>query len=306
MKKTTLILAAGIFLAASAIAQTTEAEERIRKVNEDLPEGWQTGGLLSLSFSQLSLANWAAGGENSVSGNGLVSLFADFRKESLIWNNTLDIGYGLMKQGDAEVIKTDDKIDLLSKFGLKASDHWFYAGLFNFRTQMAPGYANPGDEDPISNILAPAYILGALGMDYKPNDDFSLFLAPVTGKITIVNDDALSAAGAFGVDPGKKSRSEFGGYIRAAYRTAITENITFQTKADFFSNYLDKPQNIDVNWETLLLMKVTQYITVSFATHLIYDDDIDIVVGTDDAGNNIVGPRTQFKQLLGIGLSYKF
>jgi hypothetical protein len=306
MKKTILILAAGIFLAASAIAQTTETEQRLRKAKEDLPEGWQSGGLLSLSFSQLSLTNWAAGGQNSISGNGLVSLFADFRKESLIWNNTLDVGYGLMKQGSDDVIKTDDKIDLLSKFGLKASEHWFYAGLLNFKTQMAPGYASPGDEDKISDLLSPAYLLGALGMDYKPSGDFSLFLAPVTAKITIVNDDDLAAAGAFGVDPGKNSRAEFGGYIRAAYRNAITENITFQTKADFFSNYLEKPQNIDINWETLLLMKVTEYITVSFATHLIYDDDIDIVVGTDDAGNNIVGPRTQFKQLLGIGLSYKF
>ncbi|HHN48543.1 MAG TPA: DUF3078 domain-containing protein [Bacteroidales bacterium] len=307
MKKTILVLAIGIFQAASAIAQTTEAEERLRKAKEDLPEGWQTGGLLSLSFSQLSLTNWAAGGQNSVSGNGLVSLFADFRKESLIWNNTLDIGYGLMKQGSDDLIKTDDKIDLLSKFGLKASEHWFYAGLLNFKTQMAPGYAKPGDEEAISNLLAPAYLLGALGMDYKPSGDFSLFLAPLTAKITIVNDDVLAATGAFGVDPGKNSRSEFGGYIRAAYKTDIAENITFQTKADFFSNYLDKPQNIDINWETLLLMKVTEYITVSFATHLIYDDDVMIGIDSNDDGTiDKSGPRTQFKQLLGIGLSYTF
>ena len=303
MKKSFTIIALAIFVSSFAMAQTTEAESTLRKVKEEVPDGWNKGGLFSISFTQVSLTNWAAGGQNSISGAGLVSLFADFKKESLMWNNTLDLGYGLMKQGDAGVIKTDDKIDFLSKVGLKAAEHWFYAGLLNFRTQMAPGYNYPDTESKISGVLAPAYLLAAVGMDYKPNDDFTLFLAPVTGKITIVNDDILSNAGAFGVEAGNKTRSEFGGYIRAAYKRSITENITFQTKADFFSNYLDNPQNIDVNWETLLLMKVGKFITVSFATHLIYDADILFDVNEDGTGGE---SKVQFKQLLGVGLSYKF
>jgi hypothetical protein len=230
-------------------------------------------------------------------------LFADFKKESLIWNNTLDLGYGLMKQGEDGVIKTDDKIDLLSKAGLKAAEHWYYAGLLNFKTQMMPGYNYPNDSVEISRFLAPAYLLGALGMDYKPGENFSLFLAPLTAKITFVNDQALADAGAYGVDPGKKSRLEFGGYIRAAYKVDITENIAFQTKADFFSNYLNNPEKIDVNWETLLMMKVGRFITVSFATHLIYDYDVKFDTTGDGEGDT---DKVQFKQLIGVGLSYKF
>jgi hypothetical protein len=303
MKKPFLLISMVLLVAAAAVSQTTEAEERLRKLKTDLPDGWNTGGLFSLGFSQVSLTNWSAGGQNSISGNALVSMFADYKKESFIWNNTLDLGYGLMKQGKEDVIKTDDKVDLLSKAGLKASEHWFYAALFNFKTQMTPGYNYPDTENKISNIFAPAYLLGAIGMDYQPNDNFTLFLAPITGKMTIVNDDALAAAGSFGVEPGDKIRSEFGGYIRAAYKTDLTETISFQTKADFFSNYLDDPQNIDVNWETLLLAKVGKFITVSFATHLIYDADILFNVNDDGTGGD---SKVQFKQLIGVGLSYKF
>lgn len=297
----TIFVAVLMVASAAIMAQTTDAEDGLKKVKLDLPDGWSNGGLFSLSFTQVSLSNWASGGQNSISGNSFVSLFANYKKESLAWNNTLDLGYGLMKQGKDGVIKTDDKIDLLSKAGMKATEHWFYAGLINFKSQMTNGYNYPNDSVVISKFLAPGYLLGAVGMDYKPNDDFSLFMAPITGKMTLVNDNDLSDIGAYGVDPGKKMRGEFGGYIRAAYKTDITESIAFQTKADFFSNYIDKPQNIDVSWETLLLMKVGKFITVSFATHLINDADIKLKT---EAGDKEVS-KVQFKQMFGVGLSYK-
>jgi len=301
--KTLLFTCTMILLSvAGAIAQTTEAEAKLRKEKEGLAEGWKKGGLFSLSFTQVSLTNWAAGGQNSISGTGLANLYGDYRKGNFTWNSSLDLGYGLMRQGKDGVIKTDDKVNFLSKAGMRAANDWYYACLLNFRTQMTPGYNYPNDTVKISKFLAPAYLLGALGIDYKKSDKFTLFLAPVTGKITIVNDDVLSNAGSFGVDPGKRSRSELGGYIRAAYKTDITPNIAFQTKADLFSNYLKEPQNIDVNWETLLLMKAGKFITVSFATHLIYD--ADILFDATEVGEG--ESRVQFKQLLGVGLSYKF
>ncbi|MBK8927730.1 MAG: hypothetical protein IPM74_17965 [Crocinitomicaceae bacterium] len=81
----------------------------------------------------------------------------------------------------------------------------------------------------------------------------------------------------------------------------MMENITITSKLSLFSNYANNPQNIDVNWENLIEFKVNKYISATLATHLIYDDDIDI---TDADGNT--GPRTQFKEVIGIGFSYKF
>jgi len=301
MKKSFVLLALMFFGVFTAFSQTTEAEESVKKIKSDIPDGWGKGGLFSVSFTQVSLTNWAAGGQNSLSGAGMISLYSDYKKKTFIWNNSLDLGYGLMKQGEDNVFKTDDKLDFVSKAGRQASKNWFYTGLLSLKTQMTDGYNYPNDSVAISKFMAPGYILGALGMDYKPGEKLSVFIAPVTGKITVVNDDRLSALGAYGVKEGKKTLSEFGGYIRAAYKTDITNSIAFQTKADFFSNYLNKPQNIDVSWETLLLMKLGKLITVSFSTHLI--NDADIITMFKDDGEGV--SKVQFKQILGLGLSYK-
>lgn len=273
------------------------------KAQTDSITHWKFGGAGTLNFSQVSLSNWAAGGQNSLATNGLVNLFAKYAKGNINWDNTLDLGYGIIKQGDAKFIKSDDKVDLSSKFGQKALDKWYYTALLNFKTQMDDGFNYPNDSVVISTLLAPGYLLYSLGMDYKPNDKFTLFVSPATGKTTIVLDDTLSARGAFGVEPGDKSRTEIGGFVKFAYKQNLMQNISFETKIDLFSNYLKNPQNIDVNWEALLVMKVNKYIVTTLNTVVLYDDDIDILV---DEKTGKKGPRVQFKELFGLGLSYKF
>lgn len=172
---------------------------------------------------------------------------------------------------------------------------------------MTAGYNYPNTDEYISKFLAPGYLLGAIGMDYKPSDIFTAFISPITGKVTIVNDTTLANKGAFGVEPGEKTRSEFGGYARFFITYEVMKNVTLQSKLDLFSNYLDKPQNIDVNWETLISMKINKYISATIMTHLIYDADVDIVIKEATANDPaVVGPRVQFKEVLGVGFSYKF
>jgi hypothetical protein len=272
---------------------------------------WRYSGVTSLNFSQMSLSNWAAGGENSVAGNAIVNLAANYksRDQNINWNNELLIGYGLVQQGDDNVRKSDDKLDMASKFGYKASKKWSYTALLSFKTQFTEGYANPGDENrtKISNLMAPGYLNLSFGMDYKPSETFTLFLAPVTGKMTFVLDDDLSALGSFGVDPGESIRSEFGGYVKIAFTKEIVKNVKLNTKIDLFSNYLENPQYIDVNFDLLLSFKVNQFLSASFISTIIYDHDINFEI-LDDAGlpTGSTEPRVQFKELFGIGLTYSF
>ena len=321
MKNLKRIIGVGLsmIIAITLNAQTTEAEETLKKQTADTLDGWKTGGVVSLNFSQVSLSNWTAGGQNSIALNGLVSVFANLKKGNSTWDNSLDIGYGLLQQGTADIIKSDDKIDFLSKYGQKAFKNWYYAGLVNFKTQFTAGYDYPNDSVEISNFLAPGYLLGAIGMDYKPNEHFTAFISPVTLKMTLVNDQTLADAGAFGVAPaeyddlgqlvkaGETTRSEVGGYVRVLFQKDIMKNVNFKTKLDLFSNYSEEPQNVDVNWETLVAMKVNKYISATVTTHLIYDHDIMIGEDTNGDGNaDVFGPRTQFKEVLGIGFLYKF
>jgi len=270
---------------------------------------WKFGGTTSLNLSQLSLTNWAAGGDNSLSGNALVNLSANYAKDNTSWENKLVLGFGLIKQGDDPTRKSDDQIDLASKLGIKASDKWFYTGLLGFKTQFAQGYDNPGEEDrvKISSFMSPGYLSFSLGMDYKPSEAFSLLLSPLSSKFTFVLDEDLSEAGAFGLDPGQKTRAEVGAYIKMAFKQEILKNVTLDTKVDLFSNYLENPQNVDVNWDLLLSFKVNEYLSASLITQLIYDYDIKF--GTDTTGDGVpdtFSDRVQFKELFGLGLTYSF
>ncbi len=273
----------------------------------DSLSNWQKGGDVSLTFSQVSLNNWSAGGRNSMAGTFLFNSFANYRINKSAWDNTLTLGYGLTKQGSDNLIKTEDRILLTSKYGYNAGKSWFYTGLFDFRTQMTTGYDDPPENTQmISELLAPGYVQLSLGMDYKPNDNFTLYLSPLTLKTTIVLDDALSAAGAYGVDPGENYRSEYGASLKSVYKKDdIIKNVNFFTRLDLFSNLTEEPQHIDVEWEGRLNFKFNDYFTAVIALNLLYDHDIK---STEVVDGEMVerGPKLQSKQLLGFGLNYKF
>ena len=308
MKK--LFFSFSLLFPLSSIAQTV-----------DTVKYWKKGGLISINFSQAGFTNWAAGGENSLSGIALFNMFANYKKDKNTWDNSIDFAYGLLQSGNSALRKNEDKIDLSSKYGRYAFlDHWYYSGLVNFKSQFDDGYNYPNDSIVISRFMAPAYLLESIGIDYKPNEYLSLFISPVTSKATFVNDQRLADTGAFGVDKaeydingiktkdGKFVRTEFGGYLRSTYKKDIVKNVNLATKLELFSNYTVNPQNIDVNWEVLIGMKVNKYLSANISTQMIYDHDIPVPVerevnGVTEAG---VGPRLQFKEILSIAFSYKF
>ena len=264
---------------------------------------WEKGGIASLNFSQISFSNWVAGGKNSVSGVGIFNLFANYQKDKISWENALKTGYGLLKEGTNDLVKSEDRLELNSKLGIKShNEHVFYSSFVNFLTQFADGYKYPDITKKLSGFFAPAYISVATGLDYKPNENFSLFFTPVSGKFTFVTDNLLSAAGAFGVAKGHKTRAELGAIAKSELKTPVAKNISLITGLTLFSNYFHNPQNIDMNWDLLLNLKVNDYISANFISNMVYDDDILITL--DDKGNK--GKRIQLKQLFGVGLTYKF
>ena len=312
-------------------ADTEKLLKDQRSGNSSSDTLWKTGGLVNVNFSQVYLSNWAGGGQNAISTQGILSLFANYNKEKTSWDNSIDLAYGVIKQGEAKStpwFKNDDRIELNSKFGHKVSEKWYYSGLFNFRSQFNYGYSKVGDTVPISNFMAPAYTIVALGMDYKPSKYFTFFVAPLTTKLTFVMDDYLSGIGAFGVDSGNVFRSEVGGYVKLAIfkeKPFKMEGVTFKTNLTLFSNYSNEPGNVDVTWETLTNVKLNKYMTISLSTYLIYDHDIDIarynsdgsaryykdsngnnVLGSDGSFVQVKGPVMQFKEAWSVGFAYKF
>jgi hypothetical protein len=321
MKNTLIGLLYLLLLSFSVQAQDTTVTAKPEVQN------WSRRGFFQLNFNQIALANWVAGGENSIAGTALTHYALNYKNDDSTtrWENSIDLGYGLTRLAESGVRKNDDRIDLNTKYSKKATGKFNYSSIASFRSQFAPGYQYPNDSVIISKFMAPGYIIVSIGIDYRPTKYLSVYLSPATGKGTFVRDPALSDAGAFGVDkaeydelgnlvrPGSRFRPEFGASMEARFKKEVMKNVNVQSRLNLFNNYTDKNipnrRNIDVNWETLVNMKVNQYIAANIIIYLIYDDDIEIPTTRVVEGvktRTTIGPRLQFKQALGIGFSYRF
>lgn len=289
-----IYLAAFIFI----ISSNLRAQEADSTAQKD--PNWKAKSTFGLNMTQSSFTNWNAGGRNNISGLAFINAQANYKKDEIRWANMLSLGLGGIQYFDEGLQKTDDVIDLQSSFSYGLKDPWFLSALAGFRTQFLDGFSNAEDTVRASTFMAPGYGNISLGIEYEPNDNFKVMASPVSGKFTFVQDDVLSAAGAFGVEPGETFRPEIGSYIRVVYSKEIMENIDLRTRWEFFSNYLENPQNIDVNAELVVNFKVNKWFSATLQANLIYDDDIDI---TDRFDNT--GPRTQFKQVIGVGIAYR-
>ena len=311
MKKTLLVLFTLTSIAGFAQDETVkalkaDAERSIKKEedpNDTIPKTWKTGGFFNVNLAQGSLSNWAAGGDKfSLAINTNLSTYAFYKKGKHSWDNTLDLNLGYIKATSLGNRKNDDRIDLLSKYGYAVSPKLDVGALFNFRSQMFKGYTyeSDGSRTFTSNFLAPAYVLFSPGINWKPNKDFSAFISPATVRWTIVSSGILSNEGAYGIDPGKKVRTEFGAFASLNYLKSINKTLTYKSRLDAFSNYLEKPQNIDLYWTNLLDVKLSKALSLTYNLDMIYDDDVRLF------GDDGTSPAVQIKSMLGVGFMVKF
>ncbi len=303
-----LLLCLSMWVAGQTPGEVAVAAEKARtEASQDTIKHWNITGFGSLNVSQAAYSNWAAGGQNSLGLIGLVNLNINYNKGKHAWANIIDLGYGFQfldfGTDASQYSKTDDKIELTTTYGYQIDQNkkWYLSALANFKTQFSNGYNYPDDSTVISTFMAPGYLIAGIGITYVPASFFRMYLSPGSPKFTFVIDQALADSGSFGVDRGKKFRTEFGPYFRADLNKDLTKNINITSSLELFTDYLVNFGNIDINWNVLLTLKVNKWLATTINLNLIYDDDIIIKSDANDPG----GPRTQFKELIGVGLSYK-
>ena len=283
----------------AALATITYAQTDDKGYQEG---AWVLKGVTGLNMSQTAMANWSAGGENSIAGNAYLNASLTHKKGNWLWVTNMVLDYGLSKTKSQGMRKSSDKIGLSTQLGYSTDNVWFYTLMGDLNTQFAKGYDYPDKEHQISNFFAPAYSNIALGMEWRPKSNYSLLLSPVSTKMTFVTDDYLSDLGAFGVDPGDHFKIEGGAFVKARAELPVMENVNLITTADFFTPYSKDFGNIDVNWDVLISMKINKVLSATINTSLKYDDDVKTF---DDNGVK-KGVKVQFKEVLGIGLAYNF
>ncbi len=288
-----------------------------------VPSFWSRENNFGLNVSEVAFVNWNAGGDNAISALSFFRFSRNYKFRYFKWDNNLELRYGINAQEGQKIRKTEDVIRFNSNLGYRRDtiSNWYYSVQVNFNTQFSNGYKYPDRSTPISRFMAPGYLFMGAGTSYISKDQkFNLYISPITQKSTFVLDQDLADRGAFGVDkavldgdgnvltPGKNHLLELGFLITHNWDLHIAENIDLKSRLNLYTDYLNSFGNVDVDWELNLRLRVNKYILTTLGTHIIYDDDI--LFGEERNANGVVTttgtPRIQFKQVLGIGVSYDF
>lgn len=272
---------------------------------------WQIGGDGSVGFTQTYISKyWKKGGQSALSMLFVLKGFANYSSNDgkIKWENSGEIRNGWIRPGgdEAELQKNDDKLEFTSRFGVSAFKKWYYSAEFNFETQLFNGYKYPTKDnpDPISAFMAPSKTFFKVGLDYKPNKNFSLLLSPLTVKNLYVRDTVKIDQTKFSIPEGQKGFLEPGLNADITYKKEITPDISYETKYKMFFNYKAPFTKYDINWENLMVMKLNDHINMRMMIHLIYDDDVKFPV-ENAAGETVYEPKLQLKEFFTIGFSYK-
>ena len=265
---------------------------------------WKYKAIAGAGFNAVQLNNWAGGGQDAVTVRGLFLGVLDFASGRFSWENDLDLGYSITKQGSQEFRKADDRIIYVTKGSWKQTDWFRWTAFVDFRTQFYLGYnydkqdSITGEYLKISNLMAPGYLTGSLGGEWTPIPEFKLMVAPVANRTIFVLDQALADQGAFGVTPGSNIQSDFGAVINTTLLWEVVENVIWKFRGNAFMRY-QEPELWVVTIENAILLKVNSFLSVGLLTDLFYDDKVSVV--RDDG---TVGPATQLRNQLTIDFTY--
>ena len=218
------------------------------------------------------------------------------------------------RQGDRDfqTRKSNDNFIFVSNYGRELSEKFYLSTQLDARTQLLAGYkySRPSGSDKdvrtkISDLLSPGYVQSSTGLNYRRTYDdkskLSVILSPFTGRFTIVMDDSLSRAGAFGVMPGENVRAEAGmSLATSVVDIKLMENITWKADLNLFSNY-ERFGNMVVNFNSTIRMKVNKYISTRMETRLIYDEEV--YIKQDDGTSK---QAVQLQNLVNFGISLDF
>lgn len=285
-----------IFVAAMcciALPQMTSAQDEV-----ETP--WTVGGNVGINFNQAGFSNWAAGGENALGVNAQLNYSADYKYNKHLLENRLELAYGINNTETTGLRKTSDKIYVSSIYGYEISKNLYLGGLMNFLTQFSDGYLyEEDDETLVSTFMSPAYLTLGCGLTWTPKSWLTATLTPATWRQVYVLNGMLSDQGVFGVDAGHTTLNEVGANLQVVANKDIMENVNLYSRLILFSNYLEDAQNIDVNWEVQVNMKINKWLSAFLTTNLVYDDNINVL-----KSDGTSGPALQFKELLGIGVQF--
>jgi hypothetical protein len=278
---------------------------------DSVPPLWKTDISVGFDFSQLFQLNPRQGaGQNRLGLGGAINATNSFNSKGFTWDNTLisqfsvqRFGSGIISNANRKRIPFQKAIDEMrynSKVGWKTSPNspLYFAFNLGILTQLSPTYKGtatfPGNflsnisetpQNPLSKFFSPASVTLSAGVDYKSDGFLSVFYSPFTAKGIIVLDDSIAATGIHG-----NVGLQIGSLIRTQYtKKFFEEKILVNSTIVLFSNYLNNPFNIDLDWTNEISLSIINGLKVSMLVNAFYDDDILVQITDRNAPNGISG-----------------
>ena len=310
------------------VDEKTAADEalktKVKSAEVDSAKHWKFTGMVGLNASQTALFNWAAGGDNNITGFLYANMTLSFKKNKWTWDSNLDteLGETFSSALKPQWRKANDKINFTTKGGFQMHPKFYLTLLGSFKSQYCPGYNYLNDEEGnkelISKWISPSYTDLALGIEYRPNDIFTVGLYPLAGRMTTCKEESLRPN--YGL-----SQREDGTYkpvmlnmglrINGGINYTLVKNLKIISTLTLFTPYTarihDKVNgqpfgNFDVDWDFAISYSFFKVLNVSLMTSLKYYDKV--MIDGPAWRNYSEGPRArvQFKEVIGLGIGYSF
>lgn len=261
-----------------------EAAANLTKTKTDLKDStWTKGGTINISINEAGRNDyWIKGGEKSTIGiKGILDYSFDMKKGKINWLNLIRARYGVSRSTstDDKFVKNDDYFNYSTTYGKEFAKNWSYAGFFSLETQFDQYFMTPG------------YIKLGPGILYKPNTHFSVLMSPVMANLTTKLAPSLKNVAAFGVDSAKTTAFGLGAFVQANLDYDLAKGVNYKSVFTAYSNYLDHPGNVILDWSNLFTLTVNKYLGATVSLNARYND---FEVG-----------HLQTQHSIGVGLSYK-
>ena len=331
MKKGFLLLLLGALTCSLVNAQVDEKTAAAEAVNTkvksaavDSAKNWKFTGMVGLNASQTALFNWAAGGDNNITGFLYANLTLSYKKNKWTWDSNLDteLGETISSALNPKWRKANDKIYFTTKGGYQMHPKWYLTLLGSFKSQYCPGYTYLNDEEGnkelISKWLSPSYTDLALGIEYRPNDIFTVGVYPLAGRMTTCTEESLRPNyGLAQREDGtyKPVMLNMGLRINGGINYTLVENLKIISTLTLFTPYTarihdkvngQKFGNFDVDWDFAISYSFFKVFSVSLMTSLKYYDKVMIDGPAWRKYHEGPRSRVQFKEVVGLGIGYSF
>ncbi len=242
---------------------------------------WKIGGFIGVTLSQTALYQWGPGGNNNFAFMFATSMYANYKKDKVIWDNSLDAKWGMVANGlirnkalaRYNLQKNIDVFAIKSSFGYQVHKSLYISARLGFESQFTPSYDYSltdtvnGDfrRYTVSKFAAPAVLTIGPGLTWKPKDYFTLFFSPLEGKMTFVTPDNPGRDTTtrpdgryydtyyknvdetrYGLQRGKYFMGELGWELDLLFQKDIVKNVNWKSHLNVFGAYMNANYNTNL------------------------------------------------------------